>query len=172
MSLQTQIHSLVIRVADEFKTVYAKIGNLSSLSTTDKSTLVAAINELKAAIAAVAVIDDLAPGSTTTTFSASKIVTLLDDLRAQILGGADAAYDTLLELQQALRVHALERADPLVGRQRDVGGVLRHERERDADPQADEDAHQLHHVRVRHGVQPAEERVEHGDARRQHHRQV
>ena len=103
MSLQTQIHSLVIRVADEFKAVYSKIGNLSSLSTTDKSTLVAAINELKAAIATVAVIDDLTPGSTTTTFSASKIVTLLDALRAQILGGADAAYDTLLELQQALQ---------------------------------------------------------------------
>ena len=103
MSLQTQIHSLVIRVADEFKTVYSKIGNLSSLSTTDKSTLVAAINELKAAIATVAVIDDLTPGSTTTTFSASKIVTLLDALRAQILGGADAAYDTLLELQQELQ---------------------------------------------------------------------
>ena len=103
MSLQTQIHSLVIRVADEFKTVYSKIGNLSSLSTTDKSTLVAAINELKAAIATVAVIDDLTPGSTTTTFSASKIVTLLDALRTQILGGADAAYDTLLELQQALQ---------------------------------------------------------------------
>lgn len=103
MSLQTKIHSLVIRVADEFKTVYSKIGNLSSLSTTDKSTLVAAINELKAAIATVAVIDDLTPGSTTTTFSASKIVTLLDALRAQILGGADAAYDTLLELQQALQ---------------------------------------------------------------------
>ena len=103
MSLQTQIHSLVIRVADEFKAVYSKIGNLSSLSTTDKSTLVAAINELKAAIATVAVIDDLTPGSTTTTFSASKIVTLLDALRTQILGGADAAYDTLLELQQALQ---------------------------------------------------------------------
>ena len=103
MSLQTQIHSLVIRVADEFKAVYAKIGNLSSLSTTDKSTLVAAINELKAAIATVAVIDDLTAGSTTTTFSASKIVTLLDALRTQILGGADAAYDTLLELQQALQ---------------------------------------------------------------------
>ena len=86
MSLQTQIHSLVIRVAEEFKTVYSKIGSLSSLSTTDKSTLVAAINELKTAIAAVAVIDDLTPGSTTTTFSASKIVTLLDALRAQILG--------------------------------------------------------------------------------------
>lgn len=103
MSLQTKIHSLVLRVADEFKTVYTKIGNLSSLSTTDKSTLVAAINELKTAITAFAVIDDLTPGSTTTTFSASKIVTLLDALRAQILGGADAAYDTLLELQQALQ---------------------------------------------------------------------
>ena len=103
MSLQTKIHSLVIRVADEFKTVNTRIGNLSSLSTTDKSTLVAAINELKAAIATVAVIDDLTPGSTTTTFSASKIVTLLDALRAQILGGADAAYDTLLELQQELQ---------------------------------------------------------------------
>ena len=103
MSLQTKIHSLVIRVADEFKTVHARIGNLSSLSTIDKSSLVAAINELKTAVTAFAVIDDLTPGSTTTTFSASKIVTLLDALRAQILGGADAAYDTLLELQQALQ---------------------------------------------------------------------
>jgi capsid protein len=103
MSLQTQIHSLVIRVAEEFKAVYSKIGSLASLSTTDKSTLVAAINELRTTITAFAVIDDLTPGSTTTTFSASKIVTLLDALRAQILGGADAAYDTLLELQQALQ---------------------------------------------------------------------
>ena len=103
MSLQTKIHSLVIRVADEFKTVHTRIGNLSSLSTIDKSSLVAAINELKTAVTAFAVIDDLTPGSTTTTFSASKIVTLLDALRAQILGGADAAYDTLLELQQALQ---------------------------------------------------------------------
>ena len=103
MSLQTKIHSLVIRVADEFKTVNTRIGNLTSLSTTDKSTLVAAINELKTAVTAFAVIDDLTPGSTTTTFSASKIVTLLDALRAQILGGADSAYDTLLELQQALQ---------------------------------------------------------------------
>ena len=102
MSLQTQIHSLVIRVADEFKTVYAKIGNLSSLSTTDKSTLVAAINELKAAIVTAVMIDDLQV-STTTTYSSNKVVTLLDALKADILGGADPAYDTLLELQQALQ---------------------------------------------------------------------
>jgi len=47
-------------------------------------------------------IDDLDPGSTTSTYSSSKIVTLLDDLRTNILGGADPAYDTLLELQQAI----------------------------------------------------------------------
>ncbi len=101
MSLQTQIHSLVIRIADEFKAVYSNIGSLASLSTIDKSSLVAAINELEAAIAGAALIDDLDPGSTASTYSSSKIVTLLDDLRAQILGGADPAYDTLLELQQA-----------------------------------------------------------------------
>ena len=102
MSLQTQIHSLVIRVADEFKAVYSKIGNLSSLSTTDKSTLVAAINELKAAVASSTVIDD-AQIAATSTYSSSKIVALLDALKSEILGGADAAYDTLLEIQQVLQ---------------------------------------------------------------------
>ena len=102
MSLQTQIHSLVIRIADEFKAVYSNIGSLASLSTIDKSSLVAAINELEATITSAALIDDLDPGSTASTYSSSKIVTLLDDLRTNILGGADPAYDTLLELQQAI----------------------------------------------------------------------
>ncbi|HRI90677.1 MAG TPA: hypothetical protein PLS93_03385 [Accumulibacter sp.] len=102
MSLQTQIHSLVIRIADEFKAVYSGIGDLTSLSTIDKTSLVAAINELEAAIATAAIIDDLDPGNTTSTYSSSKIITLIDDFRSQILGGADPAYDTLLELQQAI----------------------------------------------------------------------
>ncbi|PAS97352.1 MAG: hypothetical protein CGU28_05415 [Candidatus Dactylopiibacterium carminicum] len=46
MSLATRIESLVIRVAQEFNDVRNKAGNLASLSTTDKSSLVAAINEL------------------------------------------------------------------------------------------------------------------------------
>ena len=50
MSLQTQIQSFVLRAAQEFNTVYAKIGSLASLSTTDKSSLVSAINELKSAV--------------------------------------------------------------------------------------------------------------------------
>ena len=102
MSLATRIESLVIRVAQEFNDVRAKAGNLANLTTTDKSNLVAAINELKAAVVSSVAIDD-GQITTSTTYSSSKIVTLLDALKSEILGGADAAYDTLLELQQALQ---------------------------------------------------------------------
>jgi len=102
MSLQTQIHSFVLRAAEEFKAVTARIGNLAGLSTTDKSNLVAAINELQAAVVAAVAIDD-GTITTSTTYSSSKIVGLLDALKAEILGGADAAYDTLLEIQQAIQ---------------------------------------------------------------------
>ena len=102
MSLATRIESLVIRVAQEFNDVRAKAGNLSSLTTTDKSTLVAAINELQAAVASSTAIDD-AQIATTSTYSSNKIVSLLDALKTEILGGADAAYDTLVEIQQLLQ---------------------------------------------------------------------
>jgi capsid protein len=102
MSLATRIESLVIRVAQEFNDVRAKAGNLANLTTTDKSNLVAAINELKAAVVSSSEIDD-GNIATSSTFSSSKIVTLLDALKIEILGGADAAYDTLLEIQQLLQ---------------------------------------------------------------------
>lgn len=102
MSLATRIESLVIRVAQEFNEIHAKTGNLSSLTTTDKSTLVAAINELQAAVVSSSVIDD-ASIAATTTYSSNKIVSLLDALKTEILGGADAAYDTLVEIQQLLQ---------------------------------------------------------------------
>lgn len=102
MSLATRIESLVIRVAQEFNDVRAKAGSLANLTTTDKSSLVAAINEIKAAVVSATAIDD-AQVSTTSTYSSNKIVSLLDALKAEILGGADAAYDTLLEIQQLLQ---------------------------------------------------------------------
>lgn len=102
MSLQTQINSFVLRVAEEFNAVKGRTGTLTDLTTTDKSSLVAAINEVKSAIVASASIDDT-QASTSTSYSSSKVVALLDALKAEILGGADPAYDTLLELQQALQ---------------------------------------------------------------------
>ena len=102
MSLQTRIESLVIRIAQEFNTLNGKTGTLASLTTTDKSSLVAAINELQSAVVSGTGIDD-ANVALTTTYSSTKIVTLLDTLKAEILGGADAAYDTLIEIQQLLQ---------------------------------------------------------------------
>lgn len=105
MSLQTRLESLVLRLAAEFKTIYAEIGTLANLSTTDKTSLVSSINELRSQISSIsgsAVIDDANAAGTTTTFSASKITTLLDALKADLLGGADAAFDTLKELQAAI----------------------------------------------------------------------
>ncbi|MDD2810037.1 hypothetical protein [Rhodoferax sp.] len=105
MSLQTRLESLVLRLAAEFKTIYGQVGTLSNLSTTDKTNLVSSINELRSQIstlAGITVIDDVNAAGTATTFSASKITTLLDALKADLLGGADAAFDTLKELQTAI----------------------------------------------------------------------
>ncbi len=102
MSLATRIESLVIRVAQEFNDVRARAGNLTNLTTIDKSSLVAAINELKAAVLAANAIDDNQIAASST-YSSSKIISLLDALKADILGGADAAFDTLVEIQQLLQ---------------------------------------------------------------------
>lgn len=102
-NLVTQIQNLVIRLGTEFKVVHSSIGTLSSLTTTQKSSLVAAINEVRGSVAGADMIDDLAsPSETDKTYSAFKITNLLDSLRESILGGASEAFDTLKELQDLL----------------------------------------------------------------------
>ena len=100
MSLLTRITALINSIATDIKDVYAKIGNLSSLQTTTKSSLVGAINEIKASGGLQ--INDSTP-SASTTFSGtaidSKIATAKTEVKNEILGGASAAYDTLQEIQ-------------------------------------------------------------------------
>lgn len=100
MSLVTRITALINSIATDIKDVYAKIGNLSSLQTTNKSSLVGAINELKSSGGLQ--INDTTP-STSTTFSGTaidnKIATAKTEVKNEILGGASAAYDTLQEIQ-------------------------------------------------------------------------
>ena len=61
MSLVTQVSNLATRTGTEFKTVRAEVagltGSLASLSTTDQSNLVAAINEVLAAVGSGGTID-------------------------------------------------------------------------------------------------------------------
>ena len=100
MSLLTRITALINSIATDIKDVYAKIGNLNTLQTTTKSSLVGAINEIKASGGLQ--INDSTP-SASTTFSGtaidSKIATAKTEVKNEILGGASAAYDTLQEIQ-------------------------------------------------------------------------
>lgn len=111
MSMETRLIALAQAVGADIKLINTAIGDKSTLTTTTKASLVAAVNELKAALAALeagaAGIDDLAgDGVTTSTWSANKIydelIAARNAVKAEILGGAAAALDTLNELAAAL----------------------------------------------------------------------
>lgn len=103
MSLTVQISNLAVRIATECKSIRATTGDKTALTTTDKTSLVAAINELKAALSGAAgILDSAGVGDTSHTWSADKIITQLNAVKSDILGGAPAAYDTLLEIANQL----------------------------------------------------------------------
>jgi hypothetical protein len=114
-TLQVRLQDLATRVATEVKALRTLLnGNAadnSALITTAKGNLVAAINEVKAqanslAASGGATINDGSTSSTTQTYSVNKIITSIAEARAavkaEILGGAGAAYDTLQELKDLL----------------------------------------------------------------------
>lgn len=72
MSLQSNLQSVITRIATEFKSIRNVLGDLSTLTTSNKSTIVGAINEVRAAAASATGIND-STTSTSTTWSSSKI---------------------------------------------------------------------------------------------------
>ena len=116
MSFESNVTSLAVRLGTEFKTIRTQItgnasGSLTGLTTDAKSSLIAAINELDAAVAALAsaeggaTIVDGAP-STTSVWSSSKTDAEIDAAVAagvaSLLDSAPGALDTLNELAAAL----------------------------------------------------------------------
>lgn len=103
MSLVTNVSNLATRIATEVKALRTLInGNaadLSSLTTTDKTNLVAAINEVKAANGAM--IDD-ATTSTSNVWSSSKTNTEISAAVSALVDSAPTTLDTLNELAAAL----------------------------------------------------------------------
>lgn len=95
-------------VATRYNTMKSNAGTLASLTTADKSNLVAAINELVTAIAGLSGGSEISDGTTdgTHTWSSTKInseiVAAKSAVVAQLLGGASAAWDTLQELKGLL----------------------------------------------------------------------
>lgn len=102
MSLSTQIQSLVDRIAGQFNSVSAIVGNLTALTTTAKSSLVAAINELaEGQASAGAQIDDDA-ASLTTVYSSNKTESVVNQAISDLVSGAPEALDTLAEIAAKL----------------------------------------------------------------------
>ena len=107
-TLQVRITDLATRVATEIKSVKTLVnGNaadLSALTTTQKTSLVAAINELKNAVdnAGSSITISDSTSSTTQVWSSSKIASEIQAAKDALTNGAAAALDTLSELASAL----------------------------------------------------------------------
>ena len=110
-NLVSNISNLATRTATENKALRTLInGNaadLSALTTTSKTSVVSALNELKATITSVsaaagATVNDAATSSTTQTYSINKIRDLVNTSISAVTAGAPAALDTLDELAAAL----------------------------------------------------------------------
>lgn len=111
MTLEQRLILLAQAIGGDIKTLTVAQGSLTSLTTTAKSNLVAAINELKSitdglAGGGAAINDAAGDGDTTVTWSADKIFDSIAAAKAalknELVDGAGAALDTLNELADAL----------------------------------------------------------------------
>lgn len=122
MSLQSNLSLLTQRVANEAKAlrtlINGNLSDLSTLSTTAKLSLVAAINELQSEIDSLASSGVVINDSTTSAgavWSSSKVNTMLAALKSEIMGpGVSAALDTLKEIGDALAADDADIAGILV----------------------------------------------------------
>ncbi len=114
MSLDLQIRDALVEVATSINGINTLIGNLPSLTTTEKASLVGAINEVKAAVDAVAgaAIND-STTATDSVWSSTKVASEITTAVNDVINGAPGALDTLNELAVALQ-----------GNDSDIAGVL------------------------------------------------
>ena len=101
MTLESRVVALAQAIGTDVKTLTAAVGSLGSLTTTAKSNLVAAINEIAQAAASATGIDD-GVTSGASTWSSTKISSEISGAVSGLVGGAGAALDTLKELANAL----------------------------------------------------------------------
>ena len=109
MTLEQRLILLAQGIGADIKALNLGQGVLTDLDTTTKTSLVAAVNELKGIVNGLsgALINDAAgDGDTTVTWSADRIFDAIADARAalknELTNGAGAALDTLAELANAL----------------------------------------------------------------------
>ncbi len=110
-SLESRLSDLATRVGSEFKSlrtlVNGNVADLANLVTSAKSSVVAAINEVKTQANATAAtvsafIDDSSTTATDHVWSVFKTKSYVDAAVTALIGGAGSAYDTLKEIQTIL----------------------------------------------------------------------
>jgi hypothetical protein len=111
-ALTTRVDQLAAVMGTDIKTamglintIDTEMGDLNTLSTAAKSSLVAALNEVKAQVNAIdleAIIDDTQT-DTDTTWSSTKISQTITAAIDQVVGGAPGTLNTLQELAAALQ---------------------------------------------------------------------
>jgi hypothetical protein len=109
MSQQTNIASAFLRCVTAINTLGGRIGTLTGLTTADKTSLVAALNEVRAAIPAPGVAINDGVTATGTTWSSTKIQAQVTAAITALVNGAPGAQDTLAEL--AGQITALAQTD-------------------------------------------------------------
>lgn len=98
---QQRITELAQAIAADIKQLTTNQGTLTELTTTDKTSLVKAINELKSSITNATSINDTIM-STSATWSSNKINTSINNAVSALVDGAGTTLDTLKELAAAL----------------------------------------------------------------------
>lgn len=135
-TLDGQIQALAAQLGTDIKQIITNQGNLSALTTTQKASLVLAINELKAELGTIDanLIDDSAPSSTKT-YSSNKIVseiqTKCQEVKDALLGGAGEAFDTLKELADLIE----QNQDLIESLQTLAGSHVRYDAAQELSPQ-------------------------------------
>ena len=136
-TLDGQIQALATQLGTDIKQIITNQGNLSALTTTQKASLVLAINELKASINSIdtgSVINDSAP-SDSTTYSSNKIVSEItakcQEVKDALLGGAGEAFDTLKELADLIE----QNKDLIESLQTLAGSHVRYDAAQELSPQ-------------------------------------
>jgi len=111
MSLTSRVAQLAQKTGEILKVHKGNIGDLTQLSTTEKSSLVLALNELKGLVSNINITDLIndTTASNTKTYSSVKIDQLIAQAIVNLRDGVDESSDTFKELAE--QITALAQAD-------------------------------------------------------------
>lgn len=102
MSLVTQVSNAMTTIGTVTKALRQTIGSLASLTTTTKTDIVSAINEVKASVGGAGVSINDTTASVSTVYSSQKTEQKITAAITALINGAPGALDTLKEITDQL----------------------------------------------------------------------